>query len=64
MTLVKKQIVAVLFASFLLIYGVIGLPAAYFSSASHPMAYIVPGFAIVIVVVSLVSFVRGRGSGR
>lgn len=62
--MVKRRIIAALFASLLLIYGVIGLASAYFSSARNPMAYIVPSFALVIVLVSLVSFVRAMRSRR
>ncbi len=43
---------------------VASLIGAYLTSASHPMAYVLPSFALTIAVVSVVSFVRARRSQR
>jgi hypothetical protein len=45
-------------------FGVAGLWIAYATESTQPLTYIVPGFALVMVVVAMVAFVRALRTRR
>lgn len=44
------------------LFGVAGVWIAYSTASTHPMSYIVPGFALVMVVAATVAFIRASRS--